>query len=142
MQVCLDKPLHFFVVAFMFLLLKSSYFFAPLLFKAVCESFWLVQIKVLYLYCLTERISHVWAPPWIVSEEAQLFVFVWRGIVAKKLVNQNEDSDGATINFWQFKACVICKICLKSLYFQSFSRKKVKFEFKKILVTWRGGEEI
>lgn len=31
------------------------------------------------------------------SEEAQLFVFVWRGIVAKKLVNQNEDSDGATI---------------------------------------------
>ena len=44
--------------------------------------------------------------------------------------------------FWQFKACVICEICLKSLYFQSFSRKKVKFEFKKILVTWRGGEEI
>lgn len=53
--------------------------------------------SVLYLYCSTERISHVWAPPWIVSEEAQRFVFVWRGIVAKKLVNQNEDSDGATI---------------------------------------------
>lgn len=44
--------------------------------------------------------------------------------------------------FWQFKAWVICEICLKSLYFQSFSRKKVKFQFKKILVTWRGGKEI
>lgn len=47
-----------------------------------------------------------------------------------------------TLLIGQFKACVICKVFLKSLYFQSFSRKKVKFQFKKILVTWRGGKEI
>ena len=32
--------------------------------------------SVLYSYCSTDRISHVCAPPWFVSEEAQLFVFV------------------------------------------------------------------
>ena len=41
--------------------------------------------------------------------------------------------------FWQFKACVMCEIFLKSrhtiMFFQGFSKKKVKFQFGKILVT-------
>ena len=49
--------------------------------------------SVLYSYCSTTQISHVCSPPWFVSEEARQFVFIWRGIVAMKHINQNERSD-------------------------------------------------
>ena len=90
--------------------------------------------SVLYWYCSTEQISHVCAMPWFVSEEAWQFVFVWRGIVATKYANQNEDSDCDIILAVQ-SMCFVPILFKITLYFQGFSRKKVKFQFRKILVT-------
>ena len=90
--------------------------------------------SVLYWYCSTEQISHVCAPPWSVSEEARRFVFVWRGIVAMKYVNQNKDSDRDIILAVQ-SMCFVPILFKITLYFQGFLRKKVKFQFRKILVT-------
>ena len=81
--------------------------------------------SVLYWYCSTEQISHVCAPPWSVSEEARRFVFVWRGIVAMKYVNQNKDCDRYIILAVQ-SMCFVPILFKITLYFQDFSRKKIE----------------
>ena len=99
------------------------------------KPFPLFKLKsVLYSYCLTTQISHVCSPPWFVSEDAPQFVFIWWGIVAMKYINQNEHSDLDMILAVQ-SMCFVPILFKITLYFQGFSRKKVKFQFRKILVT-------
>ena len=51
-----------------------------------------------------------------------------------KYVNQNKDSDRDIILAVQ-SMCFVPILFKITLYFQGFSRKKVKFQFRKILVT-------
>ena len=133
MQVCLDKPLH--CCLYVSALVIKIYFAQKTCLVLFAKPFPLFKLKsVLYSYCSTEQISHVCSLPWFVSEEAPRFVFVWRGIVAMKYVNQNEDSDGDIILVVQ-SMCFVPILFKITLYFQGFSRKKVKFQFRKVLVT-------
>ena len=51
-----------------------------------------------------------------------------------KYINQNEDSDGDIILALQ-NMCFVPILFKITLYFQGFSKKKLKFQFRKILVT-------
>ena len=133
MQVCLDKLLH--CCLYVSALVIKMYFAPKSCLVPFAKPFPSFKLKsVLYSYCSTEQISHVCALPWFVSEEAGRFVFIWRGIVAMKYINQNEHSDLDIILAVQ-SMCFVPILFKITLYFQGFSRKKVKFQCRKILVT-------